>query len=96
MKSAEQRKAIKLLAPSALISGLSAYGVLSYLMIPINYIIPISISMSLLSIGLTRYYSNPQEDKVDTPKVGNDESFSLLQDQAKFQNDKTLVQPQGL
>ena len=41
--------------------------------------------MSLLSIGLTRYYSNPQEDKVDTPKVGNDESFSLLQDETNIE-----------
>ena len=39
-----------------LITGISVYIILSYFLIPQKITIPISVIMSLLSFGLTRYY----------------------------------------
>ena len=51
-----QRMTIISLASASLISGITAYCVLSYLFIEMRYTLPISIFMALLSFGLTRYY----------------------------------------
>jgi hypothetical protein len=45
------------LTSATLIAGLTAYCILSYLMIDVKYTLPISIAMALLSFGLTSYYS---------------------------------------
>ena len=45
------------LASATLIAGITAFCILSYLMIDVKYTLPISISMALLSFALTRYYT---------------------------------------
>ena len=45
------------LASATLIAGITAFCILSYLMIDVKYTLPISISMALLSFGLTSYYT---------------------------------------
>jgi len=48
--------------------------------------------MSLLSIGLTRYYSNPHEEKVDThSKGGHGEPFSLLQGEKNYNKISKII-----
>ena len=42
--------------PGVLISGLSVYFILSYLLMPIRITLPLSIIISVLIFGLTRYY----------------------------------------
>lgn len=51
-----------------LISGLSVYYVLSYFLIPVKFVLPISILVSTLSFGLTMYYSKGTSDKIDSAK----------------------------
>jgi hypothetical protein len=43
--------------PGALISGLSIYFIFSYLFIPFKITVPISVIISLLVFGLTKYYA---------------------------------------
>ena len=53
-----------------LITGVSVFIVLSYLLIPSSITIPISISISLLSLGLIKYYT-VSEGKNDNTQTGN-------------------------
>ena len=53
-----------------LITGVSVFIVLSYLLIPSSITIPISISISLLSLGLIKYYT-VSEGKNDNTQSGN-------------------------
>ena len=60
-----EKKSIFLLVSATLLSGISVYFVLSYLLIGMEFVIPICISMALLSLGLTRYYSALHEKVID-------------------------------
>jgi hypothetical protein len=51
-----QREVIVSLVLATLITGISVYYVLSYLLIPMNFTLPICVTMAFLSFGLTRYY----------------------------------------
>ena len=53
-----------------LITGVSVFIVLSYLLIPSSITIPISIAISLLSLGLIKYYT-VFEGKNDNTQSGN-------------------------
>ena len=55
-----------------LITALSIYFVLSFLLIPSSLTIPMSISISLLSLGLIRYYTTSEGKKYNTQSGNND------------------------
>ncbi|HKQ21589.1 MAG TPA: hypothetical protein VJS91_06090, partial [Nitrososphaeraceae archaeon] len=55
-----------------LITGLSIYFVLSFLLIPSSITIPMSISISLLSLGLIRYYTTTEGKEYNTQSGNND------------------------
>ena len=77
------KKIIISLASATLLTGISVYFVLSYFLIQMKFVIPISISMALLSLGLTRYYSMRHE-KV----VGNlYQSEAIVANSAYFSTD---------
>jgi len=63
---AAQRKLVGSSISASLITGFSVYLVLSYLLIPLKFNLPISITMALLSFGLTRYYSTQYDKKIDS------------------------------
>ena len=50
-------------------AGFSAYFYLSYLFIAPEVTIPLSIILSILVFGLTRYYSTPYIEPSDTPDI---------------------------
>jgi hypothetical protein len=54
---------IFLALPGTILSGLSVYFVLSYLLIPIRITIPISVLICILIFGLTKYYHSWIEKK---------------------------------
>ena len=60
-----------------LITALSIYFVLSFLLIPSSITIPMSISISLLTLGLIKYYTN-SEDKKHYTQNGNNGSADEL------------------
>ncbi|HEY9491127.1 MAG TPA: hypothetical protein VIP56_04010, partial [Nitrososphaeraceae archaeon] len=66
MNLAAQRKLVGSSISASLITGFSVYLVLSYLLIPLKFNLPISITMALLSFGLTRYYSTQYDKKIDS------------------------------
>lgn len=55
-----------------LITGVSVFIVLSYLFMPSSITIPISISISLLSLGLIRYYTVFERQNENTHSGNND------------------------
>jgi hypothetical protein len=59
-----------------LITGISAYIVLSYLLVPPRITFPISMFMSSLSFGLVRYYFISYKNNVDIRYGSNDSSDS--------------------
>ena len=59
-----------------LITGISIYIVLSYLLVPPRITFPISTFMSSLSLGLIRYYFISYKNNVDFRYGGNDSSNS--------------------
>jgi hypothetical protein len=60
-----------------LITGISVYIVLSYLLVPPRITLPISTFMSSLSFGLVRYYFISYKNNVDIRYGSNDSSNSL-------------------
>ncbi len=47
---------------ATLITGITVYYVLSYLLVDMKFTLPLSVTMALLSFGLTRYYSIQSEN----------------------------------
>ena len=77
------------LISSTLVTGISVYIVLSYLLIPPRITLPITITMALLSLGLSRYYSIPHDDSINTQdgnKHLNDGSKNNNQDSNKIKS----------
>ncbi len=71
------------LISGTLITGISAYIVLSYLLIPTRITIPASVAFSLLSLGLIMYYSNTNSISTNTQhrnNYSNSESIDFRKD----------------
>src|SRR5438093_6554660 len=79
---------------SSIICGFFVYFVLSYLLVMPRITIPISVSVSILIFGLTRYYSASYSDKHDTksrlPKLISSEEGETYRDDHRV-NDPGLV-----
>src|SRR5438093_3864834 len=65
---------------SSFSSGLFVYFVLSYLLVMPRISIPISVSVSTLIFGLTRYYRAPYSDKHDTKSIAPNSTLSSYDD----------------
>ena len=62
-----------LLLPGSLLSGLSIYYILSYLLVPFGITFPISIIISILVFGLSKYYvENHKEDELHDLQFGEE------------------------
>ncbi len=69
-----------------LITALSVYFMLTFLLIPSSITIPMSISISLLSLGLIRYYTNSEGKKYNTQSGNNGSSNELGNTNDDFEN----------
>ena len=61
-------KHLPLIMPGCLLAGLSAYSILSYLLVPIAITLPLSLVISILVFGLTKYYLPYENRKEETRK----------------------------
>ena len=89
MNLAVEKKSLISLVSATLLTGISVYFVLSYLLIEIKFVLPICISIALLSLGLTRYYSVSNEKVIDNQYQSKDfvanSEYSSTSDQNNIQ-----------
>ena len=64
-------KHLLLILPGCLLAGLSAYSILLYLLVPITITLPLSLIISVLVFGLTKYYFSYEDGKEETKKSLN-------------------------
>ena len=73
MKPNKHKNLFIALISGTLISSIPVYLVLSHLLIPAKFTLPLAVVMGLISFGLIRYYSITQS-KNDTSAEEDDES----------------------